>query len=217
MPIQETISTKQQEEVLRGVSVKHAGGFTLIETAVTIGLFAGIMTLVSMFSLDVTDIALKLDQDLDAQLEVQLAVSGFMTELRAIAPSDNGSYPLATADSSSISFYTDLESDGRHERVRYFFTSSTLMKGITRPTGTPAVYATSSETISDIAHNVLSGEFTYYGANFTGIEAPLVSPVTLADVRVVRFSITVDRFPGATPGPLSATIFITLRNLRAGA
>ncbi|MEY4731708.1 MAG: hypothetical protein RL681_654, partial [Candidatus Parcubacteria bacterium] len=139
-------------------------GFTFIEAVIVIGLYAGIMTLILFFSLDISQFALQFKQDLQAKQELQLAVNTMVSELRSIGPAANGGYPLEAASSSSITFYVDADKNGLADRVRYFFSTSTLKRGLVRPTSSPAQYLTSTEQVSTLINNVTAGSFWFYDA-----------------------------------------------------
>jgi hypothetical protein len=189
-------------------------GFTFFEMVMAIGLFGGIMLLVTLFSLDLADFSLYFQQDLFAKQEMQLTLSTLLTELRSVAPAANGAYPIEAAASSSLTFYADTNADGVPDRVRYFFGTSTLNKGIVRPTSTPPQYVTSTEIVKSLITSVASGTFLYFNTAYTGVEAALTSTIDVSPIRVVKFRITVDQKSSTRPGPLTSSLTVTFRNLR---
>ena len=134
-----------------------------------------------------------------------------------MGPSSLGDYPLSLASSTAITFYSDIDEDGIFERVRYYFTTSSLMKAVIQPTGNPLVYATSSETVRTIVQNVLvaSSSFSYFGTNYTGVEAPMAQPVDPQSVRIVRVDLYADISPSTAPQPTYFSNTMTIRNLRS--
>lgn len=177
-------------------------------------LFAGIMTLVLYFSLDISQFALQFRQDLQAKQELQLAVSTMVSELRSIAPSANGSYPLEAVNATSVIFYVDADKNGAVDRVRYFFGTSTLKRGSVRPTtSTPAQYVTSTEQVSTLLNYVTKGAFWFYDSSYSGSQASMTLPVVVQNVRVLRFTATVDEATTTRPVPLTASFTVTFRNL----
>lgn len=193
-------------------------GFTLIEVVIALSIFAGIMALVSLFSWDVAKFSLQLQQDLDAQQEVSTAIQNFGLDLRAVGLSANGGYGVETAVTSSFIFYSDVDANGVTDRVRYFIGTSTVNRGVIRPTGTPAVYLTSTELVNSVIHDVVlasSSFFSYFDSNYTGAEASMTIPIVIANIRIVRFGVVVDKQMGSTPGPLASSISVALRNLKS--
>ena len=96
--------------------------------------------------------------------------------------------------------------------------TSTFNRGTIKPSGTPAIYFTSTEIVNPVIHNVLvasSSFFSYYDANYTGSEASMTLPISVQNVRIIRFNIVVDKFPGSTPGPLGSSISVDMRNYKS--
>lgn len=192
------------------------GGFTLIEVVVALGIFTAVMVLVTMFGLDIANFANDYGERLSSQDELLLAMNALTTELRSTAPAANGSYPIVAAGSSSFTFYTDFDANSTTDRIRYFIGTSTLEKGIITPTGTPAQYPSSSETVRSALRNVIRGSFSYFDTAYSGVEAPLSFPITdLSLIRVVKFTVTIDQATTTKPAAVSSTIVIALRNLKS--
>ena len=198
------------------VSNAHGrGGFTLIETVVALAVFAGIMILVTLFSLDVADFTWQLRERLAAQDELQLAITKMTSELRSITWSANGSYPILGASSTAFTFYADYDANGAVDQVRYFAGTTTLQKRIIRPTGSPAQYPSSTEIISTVLNSVVTSSFAYFDSSYNGSGTPLAFPITdLSVIRTARFTVTVDQTSTTRPGAVTSTITVTFRNLR---
>ncbi|MEK7094141.1 MAG: hypothetical protein AAB903_02245, partial [Patescibacteria group bacterium] len=125
---------------------------------------------------------------------------------------------LESASTSSIVFYSDVERDGAMERVRYYFGTSTLQKGVTEPTSsTPPLYVTSTEAIKITVPYVKVGSssFQYFGASATSTMVPLSSPIDVSMVRFMRVSLTADVSTSSAPRPITFSNIITIRNLRS--
>ena len=77
--------------------------------------------------------------------------------------SDNGAYPLVTANTQELIFYTDA--GATVDRINYFISSGILKKGVVKPTGSPLVYNLGSEVVTDVQKDVSNGAnplFLYY-------------------------------------------------------
>ena len=123
-------------------------GISLFEIIISVGLTAIIVMVLSRFSGTVSSIGTVINQRLQVQQDLEQALQGMVTEIRSAGPSAFGGYTLESASTSSIVFYSDVERDGAMERVRYYFGTSTLQKGVTEPTSsTPPLYVTSTEAI----------------------------------------------------------------------
>jgi prepilin-type N-terminal cleavage/methylation domain-containing protein len=190
-------------------------GFTLVETVIALAVFSAIMILVTLFGLDIADFTVQFQQRLASQDELQLAITKMTSEFRSATYASNGSYPVVLASSTSFSFYTDVDATGTIEFVRYFAGTSTLQKGITRATGTPAQYLTSTEIVSPVISNVVTSSFLYYDSAYSGTESPMAFPISdISVIRAVRFTVTVDQATTTRPGAVTSSITVTLRNLR---
>ena len=177
-------------------------------------LFAGIAFIIGTFIKTTLDYQLLFTQQLTAQQEVAATFATLVPESRSMVPSVSGGYAIAQAATSSLTFFVDVDSDGIVEQVRYFLSGTTLYKGIIRPTGNPFVYAGGNEIVTEVVHNVVGGApiFSYFDERYTGSEAPLTYPITLANIRLIRVDLTV-RDPNKT-APFSSSIEIVPRNLR---
>ncbi len=191
-------------------------GFTLIEVLIVIAIISGIVTMISLFSFNITQFQFFIGKSLDVEGETQGAFKIINPELRSIGPSSTGSYPIASAASSSFSFYSDIDNDGIFEQVRYFLDGTTIKKGTIKPGGAPLVYNQANEKITEVVHNVTSSNiFYYYDKNYDGTNgSPLGYPMNLSAIRVVKMVLTVDDNPNAQPGPLIVSAIMNIRNLR---
>lgn len=189
-------------------------GFTLIEVIVVIGIFTGILTLVTMFSLDIGDFAVQFQQELFAKQDLELAVSTMTRELRGTSWAANGSYPLVAANATSVTFYADVNADGRADQVQYLIGTSTIERATIAPSGTPATYPTSTKIKAPILSSVTTGTFRFYDDTYTGTEPPLAFPADVSVVRAVRFQVTIDHSTTTRPVPQTAMFTIVFRNLK---
>jgi len=202
----------------RSLERKGGAGFTLIELMLVIGLWAMVGIIVLYFARDLTNTGKFIERKLQNQSDLELVFFKLVIDVRSVAPSALGAYPLVSAATSSLIFFSDTDNDGITEQVRYFFGTSTIERGITVATGTPLQYATSTEIITTVIHNVLATStpfFQYFDAQYTGTEAPLAQPVNTTDVRSVLVTVLADINPGAAPTPTFYSRLITMRNLRS--
>ena len=101
-------------------------GITLIEVLISSGIAAGIVVLITFFSIDITNFGLFLGERLETERELEQTLRTFITEIRSMEPGEDGSYAIAAADVESITFYSDIDIDGDTEQVRYFLSGTTL-------------------------------------------------------------------------------------------
>lgn len=196
-------------------------GFTLLEVVVALGVFALIITIITeilLTSFRTKDIVF---EQLLTQNEGRRVVQDFVNELRSANVSSIGAYPLETVGTSTIIFYTNLDTDSYRERVRYFLQGTILKKGIIEPSGNPLTYNAGSEVVTEVVHSVAATTstplFTYYGQDYNGTTSstPLLEPVNISQVRVVGIQLTLEKKPNVSPTPFTIQAKAAIRNLKS--
>ncbi|OHA26707.1 MAG: hypothetical protein A3C06_00120 [Candidatus Taylorbacteria bacterium RIFCSPHIGHO2_02_FULL_46_13] len=193
-------------------------GFSIIELVIVVGILGLIVVTFSSFQTDVLSFSRIFDKGLSASYGATRVIKDMTATIRIATPSSLGAYPLASVSSTSLTFYADTDDDGLAERVRYFVASSTLRKGVIKPSGSPLSYNPANEKISYLIDNVLIATstllFSYYDKNYTGASDPLPTPVPVADVRLIKVTVVIDDNPTLPPAPVTVTTQIMLRNLK---
>jgi len=192
-------------------------GFTLIETLVVVGILGAITVLLVNFQTDVFRDYSIANAGITSDGEMRSAMRNFVRDLRAAAPAQTGAYALETAGATTLTFYSDVDGDMLRDRVRYFLSGTTLMRGVTPPTGSPSVYLDSNERQVSAVHNVSLGAaslFSYYDGGYTGTTSPLVQPVDIAQVRYVRMTVIVDADTTRPPTAVTLSGGVLIRSLK---
>ncbi len=195
-------------------------GFTLIEILVAVGIFLllilgiGSILIYSFRSRDV------IWEQLSTQNEGRKVLQDFTNELRSATASSIGAYAIESASTSSIVFYSNIDTDSLRERVRYFLSGTVLRRGVIKPTGTPMTYSAANETIVDVVHDISNGTtplFTYYDTNYNGATntSTLSLPINVTLVRAVGMYLRMDEKPNLSPTPLIVQGKVELRNLKS--
>ena len=193
---------------------------TLVEMVVAISIATLLLTAFSaLFIRSLRTNAFILEEGTTA-LTNQRAVDRLVQDIRRARQADNGSYPMVSGSDFSLTFYADSDGDGKTERIHYFLSNGLLKKGVRLPTaGTPVTYAAgdATETTVGLAVYNTSSEpiFTYYNANYPGDTAnnPLATPVSIANVRLVKVHIAMNIDPAHAPDNINFESFAELRNL----
>ncbi len=164
-------------------------GFTLIEiivaTSISVTLLAGVY-LVQRIIADTQSVTW------DSTIKVEIAnkaTAPIIKEIRTMRPSQDGRYPLETAESHEIVFYSDIDFDESVERVRYVLDGNVLRKGVTEPSGSPIGYNQEDEEltiISDTIQNESNPVFYYYNEDWPSNNNPLNYPAPTSEVKVVK-------------------------------
>ncbi len=197
---------------------KYNKGFTLTELTVSLAIFSLLSIGISSYQRNVFYFNSTIQGGLRAQLEARQVVKTMVSELRKTTTSSTGSFAIESATSTSLVFYTDINSDGKIERVRYFLSGSILKKGVVVPSGTPYTYNLGSEIVTNLISNMVSSStlpvFQYYPSSYDGTTQPLSYPININSVRLVRVNVIIDTDPNRSPTPMIVTSSVSLRNLK---
>ena len=192
-------------------------GFSMVEVLVSISILTIVGLAVYSFQKDIFSLNRIISGSLTAQDEARRALKRMSAEIRTASPSSLGAYALLQTATSSFTFYSNIDDDSFKERVRYFIDGTTLKKGVTKPSGSPLIYNPADEVISELVHDMAdtaTSTFSYYDANYDGTTQPLVEPIEMSTVRLVKITIVIDRDPQTSPGPITLTTQISMRNLK---
>ncbi len=196
----------------------HKKGFTLIELLVSLTILTCIIFVLSRFEGDVFDLGFSLYASMDAQLSARHVVKTMVTQLRGTTQSATGTYAIALASSTGITFFSDVNGDGTIEQVRYFLNGTNITMGITSPTGSPATYNPANEVLSTVIGSVMASStapiFQYYDENYAGTSTPLAQPVNVSSIRLVKITVIIDSNPNRSPAQLVETSQVMMRNLK---
>jgi type II secretory pathway pseudopilin PulG len=195
----------------------YTSGFTLIEIIIFIGLAAGILIVLAGFVNNISSFSVYFQSSLSAEADIQQTLNTITPEMRAMAQSNLGNYPIEAASATTLIFYSDIDHDGLAERVRYFVNGLTLQKGVIKPTGQPLQYVTGNEVINNVVRNIVSGStvFSYFSDSYTGTENPMSLPIDIQRVRIIKITLSVDENVNVDPGPITLSAQVTPRNLRS--
>lgn len=193
-------------------------GITLIEILMAVFLFMIIIATVAVFFnffFDSYYFAYNENQNID---QAKYSVDRFSTEIREARVSEEGAYPLETADDQEIIFYSDADNDGRIERVRYFLDGTQFKRGIVEPGYPPVMYDPGSEivsVVSDYIQNDTVPIFSYYNGDWPGdtVNNPLAFSYRLLETRMVGVQLLVNTSPNSIENLVISTKTL-IRNLK---
>lgn len=189
-----------------------------MEILIVMAILSGVVVVISIFTLDVSNFGVFLGDALSAQQEIQLSLSSMATEIRSMGPSANGSYPIESASSTSFTFYSDIDGDNIFERVRYFVQNNVLKRGVIEPSGNPIVYSALNEQVMDLVHDLVlptgGSIFYFYDKNYDGSQSSMSAPVNVVDIRMTRVLITADKSPQNESARITFSTTTIIRNLK---
>jgi hypothetical protein len=138
-----------------------------------------------------------------------------LSALREASYADDGNYPIASAATSSVTFYSDIDSDGGIERVRVYILNGTLYRVVTNAAGNPPSYTGQTPATTTIAMYVQNSTstplFKYYDSS--GVQLSATS-TDISEIASVSTTLMVDLNPTRAPNVVTMTGSATLRNLK---
>lgn len=151
--------------------------------------------------------------------EANYNITQMAREIRTMRQAQNGAYPLVTGSNSDITFYSDIDYDGESEQVRYYLQNNTLYKSVIEPVGFPATYPQGSAVTKILTENVLVGSdpiFLYFNGDWPLDTAnnPLATPVSIAEVRLIRISLTISSNDNVSGQGYTLNTNVNLRMLK---
>ncbi len=192
----------------------NARGFTLVETMVVVTIITlvgvALTSLITYFYRTNTYVL----QQTGAIDSAQRGLDMSFKNLREASYGDDGSYPIETAATSSIVFYSDIDPDGPVEQVRIYLYKGTLYRVVTNSAGSPPSYDGQPQSTTTIATSVVNATstpiFRYYNSSGTELSAP----ADASQVATVQTELRVDLNPTRAPDIFTLKANATIRNLR---
>lgn len=191
------------------MKLKFKKGISLIELVVTAGLFVIISGLLVVMIVRSFSSYRYSQETIDAQEKTAMAMRDFEKSTR-------GATEILDAEPAQLTFYTYLLEDVQPapSRVRYYIDGNKLMKGVVHPSGAGPIfdYIEADEFSKPIAENVTNTSliFTYFNA----ASVQIANPVPSDAVRMIKFSVTVDKDTTQPPDAITTTTTVNLRNLK---
>jgi prepilin-type N-terminal cleavage/methylation domain-containing protein len=192
---------------------KAQKGFTIVETIVSVAIFAIMIFAILFFVTDVFNTTGFQRKIFDNNDSARKLATVFTNEMRASVVSSTGSFPIESAGTQQIIFYT--KSATTVNRVRYYLQSGVLYKGITIPTGNPPIYNLAQEISSPVqpAMATAGGDaiFTYYDGDGNA----LAQPVNVTQIRNIQMALKI-YLQGSknSTNTYTVTTSATVRNLK---
>jgi hypothetical protein len=134
--------------------------------------------------------------------------------IREVSYGEDGSYPVSTTSTSTLTVYGNIDRDNVIEKIKYTLLGTTLYRLTFNPSGNPPIYATTSVATTTIATDVRNSSstplFTYFDAS--GVQLSTTSP-DLSKLVSVKIQLLVDLNPLRAPNVFTLTQVATPRNL----
>ncbi len=189
-------------------------GFTLIETIVVTAMTALIMvTLGTLLSYFYKTNAYTLEQS-SAVAQARRGVEDVTRYMREASYGSDGSYPIGSAATSSITFYANVNSDSAVERVTYTLQGGTLYRAVAEPAGNPPSYAGALPATTTVANAIVNDSATPVFRYFDDTGTELTAPVDVSKVASIETTVVIDTNLNRAPVSFTLSGGATLRNLK---
>lgn len=171
------------------INFKKKSGFTLIEVIVSVTIFSLIIGGVVFLVADIFNQSGFQSKVLDNNDQARKVASTFTNEVRAAVPSANGAFPIESAGTQQLIFYTQTATT--INRTRYYLLNGKLYKGVTVPTGNPPVYNVNNEVNTVVQNAMATGVTDTIFSYYNGSGNVLTQPVNVTQIRNISISIKV--------------------------
>jgi len=197
---------------------KEIKGFTLIEILVSVAIFVAIIIVLSYFQARIFTFNNFFQSSLNIQQNARKILRPFAEEVRSATLGNDGSFAIASADTDSIEFFSDIDNDGMREKIKYYLDGTEFKKTVIEPSENPFIYDPANEEDEQVIGNVVNGGspvFEYYDSGYDGSSdyQPLSYPIALTDITLVKATLLVDDNLNQPPSAVEISTQANFRNL----
>jgi len=193
-------------------------GFTLVEVFISIAIFIAVIVAVGALLVNVYSNNRTVSGSFQTAQDAQVILKTMLTELRQMATAANGAYPIASAGTSSITFFSNSNNGSSTEEITYTLVGSILYRAVIQPSGSPLSYNLSGQSTSslltDVQNTSSTPMFQYFDQNYTGTSSPLSLPINIPAIRLIKISLALDVLTNQAPAVRTYTTQVSLRNLK---
>ncbi len=200
------------------IAFNNKKGFSLIEVVVVVSLLAVFAGLIGEFQARIFKNNGALQSGNFVGTDSQNVIKSMVGEIRSMSQSSAGAYPIESVGTSTFSFFNDIDDDGLKEKIRYFVASSSLERGVIKPSGNPMTYNPASEKfiilMSNIQNSSTTPIFTFFDSSYSESNpSPLTSPINILDIRLVEVNVILGVESANLLAPVNVSTKISIRNL----
>ncbi|MDO8529575.1 MAG: prepilin-type N-terminal cleavage/methylation domain-containing protein [bacterium] len=199
---------------------KFAKGMTLVEMLIAIFIFTMSIAGFSMLfvqSWKSNSYTLEMGE---SSMAASQGVNKMVNYIRGARQSDNGAYPIKSADENDLVIYADYDKDDVTERLHFYKNGQDILMGATNPTaGMPKTYPSGDELILTLASHIVNDSnapiFYYYDQNYPGdaINNPMSVPAVAFNVRLIKIYLKINIVSNRAPDNIEMQSFVEIRNL----
>lgn len=195
-----------------------SNGMMLVELLIALAVFSVVIIAVGAMGANIFIFNSNTTGSFQATQNSQAILKTILKEIREASPGANGAYPLISAGSTTLSFYSDVDNDSVAEQISYSLIGTNFYRSVIKATGSPPVYSVANQSTTTLITNVINGDaipsFQYFDTNYTGTSSPLTHPVVPSSVKLIQINQRIDIDPNRSPLPIIFTVQANIRNLK---
>lgn len=198
----------------------RSNGITLIELLIAVSICVALAVVLASMQIDIFRFNRRFSTSLTTVDRAQRLLRPMTAEIRSASISGLGAFPIATALPYDLVFYSDINSDGTKEYIRYHLVDTTLYKTIVyQSQSIPAVYDLSTaqpvifiEGVENEAQQI--PVFRYFSNQYVdgGVDEIIDANTATSGIRMVR--ITMALATGENTPLFTVTSDVAIRNLK---
>lgn len=190
-------------------------GLTLVETMVIIGISSMVLAALTTMIVSFYRTNQYVIDRASAVENARRSIATAEVDLREASYGADGSYPIASAATSTVTFFANTDKDSSVEKVRYYLQNTTLYRGTTQPAGSS--YAGQPEIIDLVIDNIRNGTSTPLFSYYDSSGSPLTAPVNVSKIVIITLQVLADVNPNRAPYVYYMSDTVKLRNITASA
>ena len=141
----------------------------MVEVFISIAIFAAVSVAIFAFYVNMLSNQQAVSNSLATAQNAEVILKTMLLEIRSMALSGNGVYPLVAAGTSTITFFSSPISTSTIEEITYTLKGANLYRGVIMPSGSPVVYNPANQSTTTILSGVYNATstpvFQYYDQN----------------------------------------------------
>jgi type II secretory pathway pseudopilin PulG len=204
-----------QHSIFNHTPARHARGFTVIETLVVITISTTAIVALSTIIVSFYRNNAYLLESTQALNSAHQGITEVVRAARQASYGDDGSYPVASAGTSTLTLYSNADNDTFVEKITYSLINGVLYRATVNSAGVPPVYTgqpISTTTVATFVTNSSSTPlFTYFDSSGNQLSSTSTPLASIASIQVLML---VDINPYRAPNVFTLSESATLRNLR---
>ncbi|MCK5416061.1 type II secretion system protein [Candidatus Parcubacteria bacterium] len=190
------------------MKIKNLKGFTLVEILIVMAILISIMVISSEYIVSGLKLS-KFESEQETAVQIARDAMKIVTkEIRKASQSELGDYTLSSTTSQDFTYFSDINDDGKTEKIRYFLDNTKLVKAVTE-SGADNLYSgiVATSTVAEYMNNQTEAVFKYYSADY-------VETSEINKIKMININLKINVTPTIMPNDYYIETDVNLRNLK---